>query len=73
MIIALRLSLLSFPLTDVPASGMYFLTYEVIKRKVVESAPKDKPASKARELGGTIFAGGMGKFLMNNNLRWFSR
>lgn len=46
---------------DVPASGMYFLTYEVIKRKVAESQPKDKPASKARELSGTIFAGGMGK------------
>lgn len=40
---------------------MYFLTYEVIKRKVAESQPKDKPASKARELSGTIFAGGMGK------------
>lgn len=47
---------------DVPASGMYFLTYEVIKRKVADSAPKDQPASKGRQLAGTIFAGGMGEF-----------
>lgn len=47
--------------TDVPASGMYFLTYEFIKKKVAESAPKDKPQSKSRELAGTIFAGGMGE------------
>lgn len=40
---------------------MYFLTYEFIKKKVTESAPKDKPASKSRQLAGTIFAGGMGK------------
>lgn len=40
---------------------MYFLTYEVIKRKVAESAPKDVPKSKSREMAGTIFAGGMGK------------
>jgi len=46
-------------LRDVPASGMYFLTYEFIKKKVAESAPKDKPASKTREMAGTILAGGM--------------
>ncbi|CRL06506.1 CLUMA_CG019481, isoform A [Clunio marinus] len=46
-------------LRDVPASGMYFLTYEFIKKKVAESAPKDKPQSKTREMTGTIFAGGM--------------
>jgi hypothetical protein len=40
---------------------MYFLTYEFIKKKVVESAPQDKPKSKAREMGGTIVAGGMGE------------
>lgn len=40
---------------------MYFLTYEVIKKKVEESRPKDRPASKGRELAGTIFAGGMGE------------
>lgn len=39
---------------------MYFLTYEFIKKKVADSAPKDKPASKTREMAGTIFAGGMG-------------
>lgn len=44
-----------------PASGMYFLTYEVIKKKVTQSAPTDMPVSKARELGGTILAGGMGE------------
>ena len=46
---------------DVPASGMYFLTYEYIKRKIVESAPEGTKASRSRELGGTVFAGGMGK------------
>lgn len=40
---------------------MYFLTYEVIKKKVAATQPKDKPISKPRELGGTILAGGMGK------------
>lgn len=48
---------------DVPASGMYFLTYEVIKKKVAATQPKDKPISKPRELGGTILAGGMGKLI----------
>jgi hypothetical protein len=47
--------------SDVPASGMYFLTYEWIKKKVAATAPKDKPASKTREMGGTILAGGMGE------------
>jgi hypothetical protein len=41
---------------------MYFLTYEWIKKKVTESAPQDKPRSKAREMSGTILAGGMGEF-----------
>lgn len=50
-----------FSSTDVPASGMYFLTYEYIKKKVVDSAPKDKPVTKTREVSGTIFAGGMGR------------
>lgn len=49
--------------SDVPASGMYFLTYEVIKKKVADTQPKDKPISKPRELGGTILAGGMGKLI----------
>lgn len=39
---------------------MYFLTYEYIKRKVVESAPEGTKASRSREIGGTVFAGGMG-------------
>lgn len=39
---------------------MYFLTYEFLKKKVADSAPNDKPQSKARELAGTVFAGGMG-------------
>lgn len=41
------------------------MTYEFIKKKVADSAPKDKPASKSREMAGTIFAGGMGNI---NNL-----
>jgi hypothetical protein len=41
---------------------MYFLTYELIKKMVAESAPKDKPQSKSREMAGTIFAGGMGEY-----------
>lgn len=40
---------------------MYFLTYEYIKRKIVESAPEGQKASRTREIGGTVFAGGMGK------------
>lgn len=39
---------------------MYFLTYEYIKRKIVESAPEGTKASRTREIGGTVFAGGMG-------------
>lgn len=43
--------------SDVPASGMYFLTYEYVKAWMT---PKDKEnASKGRLLLGTIFAGGM--------------
>jgi hypothetical protein len=55
-------------ISDVPASGMYFLTYEIIKKKVAESAPKDKPQSKAREMGGTILAGGAGKCNLGREL-----
>lgn len=40
---------------------MYFLTYELIKKMVADSAPKDKPQSKSRQMAGTILAGGMGK------------
>ncbi|CAO1341340.1 unnamed protein product [Diamesa serratosioi] len=46
-------------LRDVPASGMYFLTYEYIKRMIVESAPEGQKATRTREIGGTVFAGGM--------------
>lgn len=45
-----------FVFTDVPASGMYFLTYEYVKSWMT---PKDKEATKGRILLGTIFAGGM--------------
>lgn len=46
-------------LRDMPASGMYFLTYEFIKKKVAESAPKGEKLTPTREFLGTIFAGGM--------------
>lgn len=46
---------------------MYFLTYEYIKKKVADSAPKDKPTSRTRELVGTIFAGGMGEIFSLRN------
>lgn len=41
--------------TDVPASGMYFLTYEWIKEWAAEKFGSDG----SRGLMGTIFAGGM--------------
>lgn len=40
---------------DVPASGMYFLTYEYIK----DWAAKEFGSEGSRGLLGTIFAGGM--------------
>lgn len=40
---------------------MYFLTYEYIKKKVVDNRDQDKPLTKTREVSGTIFAGGMGR------------
>lgn len=46
-------------LRDVPASGMYFLTYEFIKKKVAESVPEGEKLTPTREFLGTIFAGGM--------------
>lgn len=42
-------------LADVPASGMYFLTYEVVKKEM--QAKFGSEGGKA--LMGTIFAGGM--------------
>ncbi|EAA11277.4 congested-like trachea protein [Anopheles arabiensis] len=44
-------------LRDVPASGMYFLTYEYIQRALAPKAGEQKDASIG--LLGTIFAGGM--------------
>uniref|UniRef100_A0A2M4ANP4 Putative mitochondrial carnitine/acylcarnitine carrier protein n=1 Tax=Anopheles triannulatus TaxID=58253 RepID=A0A2M4ANP4_9DIPT len=44
-------------LRDVPASGMYYFTYEYLKRKM-EPAPGAKPDATLALLG-TIFAGGM--------------
>lgn len=43
------------PCIDVPASGMYFLTYEYIK----DWAAKEFGSEGSRALLGTIFAGGM--------------
>lgn len=40
---------------DVPASGMYFLTYEYVKK---EATPKG-PVDNGTKLLVTIFAGGM--------------
>lgn len=40
---------------------MYFLTYEIIKKSIIDGAAKDQ-VSKSRELAGTILAGGMGEF-----------
>jgi solute carrier family 25 carnitine/acylcarnitine transporter 20/29 len=44
---------------DVPASGMYFLTYEFIKKKVQETAAPGEKLTPTREFMGTVFAGGM--------------
>ena len=51
--------LLSLFHVDVPASGMYFLTYEFIKRKVAQSVEEGEKLTPTREFLGTIFAGGM--------------
>lgn len=40
---------------DIPASGMYFLTYEYVKELVAKEFGTDG----SRALLGTIFAGGM--------------
>lgn len=40
---------------DIPASGMYFLTYEYVK----ETVAKEFGVEGSRALLGTIFAGGM--------------
>lgn len=42
-----------------PASGMYFLTYEFIKKKVSESVGEGEKLTPTREFMGTVFAGGM--------------
>lgn len=48
-----------FLITDVPASGMYFLTYEFLKKKVAETVKEGEKLTPTRELLGTVFAGGM--------------
>lgn len=51
-------SFFSFP--DVPASGMYFMTYEVISKKL---KPADEEQSFSKKLLVTIPAGGMAGIL----------
>lgn len=42
-----------------PASGMYFLTYEYFKKLITKTEEGAEKATKSRVLLGTIFAGGM--------------
>lgn len=51
--------LIFFSSKDVPASGMYFLTYEFIKKMVAETVKEGEKITPTREFMGTIFAGGM--------------
>lgn len=46
--------ILCFPFADIPASGLYFLTYELVK----ELAAKELGTEGSFGLIGTIFAGG---------------
>lgn len=48
-----------FPFSDMPASGMYFLTYEYFKKLITKTEVGEEKASKFRVMLGTIFAGGM--------------